>query len=990
MKTPSPATHAERCRPERPATGSHDSRPHRPATHTATSARHVLALYSLSGFLSLGYQVIWFRLYDDRFGATNLTFALVVCSFIVGLALGALASHGFSAWLDRRLGLRDRLRRYGLIELLIGTTVLIGGLATRMPHTGDAFPYVLSGNVYQLTIGHQLWQIALSIVCILTPCFLMGLTFPLLCDAYRSISRFPSRLYAWNTLGACLGVIACQFVLLRFIGHGPSLWILAFANLLLGGYFVAIGGAPSPDIEPTESSEPLPQLRARGPAAPITALAASSGLMMGALEGDAFKRLAFLGADSTAAMSFVSFWAIVAIFLGSTIVHASKRLRLVHIRFATLAAVLAYCGAWSMGHSLLGALSERGIQAAVSAAPQLRYEPGWTISGFPTSLGQLCLVVGWFTVPGFFLLSLLFPYTCDRAHGRRHLGVIYGVNSLAFCMGMLAFTLIAPSISIFYSMKLSVGVLAIATGALFLISPHRPVGTWVPIASGAAVVLTALAIPRGFDAAYVTPGSPPALYPVRALRSNGAHTTYVVEAPDADIFYFDNHPMSATNAAAQSYMRLMAHFPLLAHAQPRKALLVCFGVGNTASAIAAHDSIEQIDVVDLNHQVFRTADEFSDTNSDVHMDPRVRLIHDDGRSFLARPNQRYDLITSEPPPPMQAGVYRLYSVEYYRSAAAHLAPGGLMSQWLPTYQMPEEAVRRAIASFLEVFPRALVFTGYRNEFVLVGGRQPIDVGRIESRFYAQERVIADLRSIRILEPVQLLARIVQGNDTLRQRYSGGGSISDQRNDLDHVYSDPPRRAVIAYDPEVTLGEVQAGRLASIAALRRTVMDLGLLLYRVPDFPPDSLMTTAEAVEQAPIGARVNWLEVQMLIRRYREALAADRPQDALRSLHRVVALSDRMPAVLNDLAWLLATSGDPSLRDARQSVRFGRKAAALTDFLDPGVLDTLAAAHANAGSFELAVETAELAASRAERLGLDSRRMRARLALYRAGLPYRE
>lgn len=990
MKTSPPATPSEPSRPERPAAGPPDSRPHRAATRPATTARRVLALYALSGFLSLGYQVIWFRVHYDRFGATNLTFALVVCSFIAGLALGAFASHGVSSWLDRRLGLHDRLRRYGLTEILIGATVLIGALATRAPQPGGAFPYVLSGNIYQLTTSTQLWQIALSVLCILTPCFLMGLTFPLLCDAYRTISRFPSRLYAWNTLGACLGVIACQFLLLRFIGHGQSLGLLAVANLLLGGYFVAIGGAPSPTIEPTNPPGPLLQPQARGRSAPATALAALSGFMMGALQGDAFKRIAFLGADSTAAMSFVSFWAIVAIFLGSSIVHASKRLRLVHIRFATAAALFAYCGAWSMGHGLLGALRDRGIRAAVIAAPQLRHEPGWTISGFPTSLEQLCLVVGWFTFPAFLFLSLLFPYVCDRARGRRHLGIIYAANSLAFCIGMLAFTLIAPSVSIFYSMKLCVGVLAIATCTLFLISTQRPLGAWLPIASGTAAVLMALAIPRGFDSAYVTPGSPPTLFPVRALKSNGAHTTYVVEAPDADIFYFDNHPMSATNVAAQSYMRLMAHFPLLAHEEPRKALLVCFGVGNTASAIAAHDSMEQIDVVDLNHQVFRTADEFSGSNLDAHRDPRVRLIHDDGRSFLARTNQRYDLITSEPPPPMQAGVYRLYSVEYYRSAAAHLTPGGLMSQWLPTYQMPEEAVEKAIASFLEVFPNALVFTGHRNEFVLVGGLAPIDVGRIESRFYSQERVTADLRSIGVLEPLQLLARIVQGNDTLQRRYSGAGSISDQRNDLDHVYSNPPRRAVIAYDPEATLGEIQAERLASVAVLRETVMDLGLLLYRVPDFPPDSLMTTAEAARQTPIGARVDWLEVQMLIRRYREALAADRPHVALRSLRRIVALSDRMPSALNDLAWLLATSADPLLRDARQSVRFGQKAAELTDFLDPGILDTLAAAYANAGRFELAEETAGRAASRAERLGLDSSRMRARLARYRSGLPYRE
>jgi hypothetical protein len=45
----------------------------------------ILPFYALSGFVSLGYQVAWFRYFTDWFGSTNLTFALVVCSFIGGL-----------------------------------------------------------------------------------------------------------------------------------------------------------------------------------------------------------------------------------------------------------------------------------------------------------------------------------------------------------------------------------------------------------------------------------------------------------------------------------------------------------------------------------------------------------------------------------------------------------------------------------------------------------------------------------------------------------------------------------------------------------------------------------------------------------------------------------------------------------------------------------------------------------------------------------------
>jgi spermidine synthase len=103
---------------------------------------------------------------------------------------------------------------------------------------------------------------------------------------------------------------------------------------------------------------------------------------------------------------------------------------------------------------------------------------------------------------------------------------------------------------------------------------------------------------------------------------------------------------------------------LLLHSRLERAWLICFCAGNTASAIADDESIQQIDIVDLNVKVFAIAPEFVATNNEVYLDPRVRLIQDDGRDYLNLTDQVYDLITSEPPPPVATGVYRLYSREY--------------------------------------------------------------------------------------------------------------------------------------------------------------------------------------------------------------------------------------------------------------------------------------------------------------------------------------
>jgi len=250
-------------------------------------------------------------------------------------------------------------------------------------------------------------------------------------------------------------------------------------------------------------------------------------------------------------------------------------------------------------------------------------------------------------------------------------------------------------------------------------------------------------------------------------------------------------------------MRLMADVPLLLQQNPVSALVICFGVGNTASAIATHDSIRHLDIVDLNRNVFETAPEFAATNFEVYGDPRVRLINDDGRSFLRLSRDTYDLITSEPPPPMQAGVYRLYSREYYQDVLAHLTPTGMMTQWLPVYQMPAKAAEEAIATFLTVFPHTLLYSGISTELILLGSREPIEIDRLWQRFPATGRARADLAAIFVDTPAKLGARIVRTDATLRRDYLRVETISDERNDLEQMFL-PTKSVAVIYDPQEVL------------------------------------------------------------------------------------------------------------------------------------------------------------------------------------------
>ncbi|MEM7201493.1 MAG: tetratricopeptide repeat protein [Planctomycetota bacterium] len=863
----------------------------------------VFLFYAFSGLLSLGYQVVWFRIYVDRFGATNLTFALVLCNFILGLGCGGLASRAVTGWLARALRLRDRLRVYGVVELLVGASALLT-IATQLIPSGawGSFPYHLDGRgFYVPNAGYHGSELVLATVCVFVPCFFMGVTFPLLCQVFAAAQRFPSALYAWNTLGACSGVLVLQFALLPHLGHDRSLWLIAVANIVLGAFFVGTGGAPrqatAAEAQPLIAAGAAPASSSVRPAYWLT-LAVLSGLLAGALEGDMFKRVAFLGGNSSAAMSFVSFWAILAIFLASWFVRAAPGLRLKHIKVAAALAVACYAMAWQLAYPVRGWFIERDVQSALQAMPELSLADREANVRFPTGSLQLLAYVGMFVFPAFLGMSLLFPYACNRLQSAgRHLGLAFGANTLAFCIGVVGFTLLAPRVNVFYSLKLSMVLLVVGVGLLVALVERQRRWVWKPVVAAACFAVGAGLIDRGFDPAYVIPKSPSRVYPVRALKSNGARTTYVVADPRGDILYFDNHPMSAAAAGGEVYMRLMAHFPLLAQPRPERALLICFGVGNTAAAIAAHDTIQRLDIVDLNDRVFETAPEFAARNGRVDQDSRVRLIHDDGRNFLNVTDQSYDLITSEPPPPMHPGIYRLYSQEYYEQVLAHLTPDGLMAQWLPIYQMPAEAVRLAVTTFLRVFPHALLFTGQSQNYILVGGARAIDVTRIERRFAEQPRVVDDLRRMvaSVTTPTALLARIVQGDASLRRGYAAGPVISDQHNQLANLYQSPTEPAGFAYAPQAMLAEIGAERLQGFARLRDAVTHLGRLQYYVKYFPVDSLVSVRGAAARGVTLADVDWRQLRWLRRNCDEAARAGQPAESLRYAKQALAITPELP-----------------------------------------------------------------------------------------------
>ena len=121
-------------------------------------------------------------------------------------------------------------------------------------------------------------------------------------------------------------------------------------------------------------------------------------------------------------------------------------------------------------------------------------------------------------------------------------------------------------------------------------------------------------------------------------------------------------------------------------------------------------------------------------------------------------------------------------------------------------------------------------------------------------------------------------------------------------------------------------------------------------------------------------------------------LARKRIQDAMAEYTKALQIyPENLPALCN-LAWLLATSADPSLRNGSEAVRLAEGAESVSSRSDkhPTVLRILAAAYAEAGRFGEAKETAQQAMQEAEKQGDSSlsSTLRDEMALYELALPY--
>jgi hypothetical protein len=163
------------------------------------------------------------------------------------------------------------------------------------------------------------------------------------------------------------------------------------------------------------------------------------------------------------------------------------------------------------------------------------------------------------------------------------------------------------------------------------------------------------------------------------------------------------------------------------HPRPVNGMVIGLGTGSTAGWMAAIESINVVDVVELEPSILEVARQCRDVNNNVLKHPKINVIIGDGREILLTSKKKYDVIVSEPSNPYRAGIASLYTLEFYRAAADCMTENGIFTKWVQAYEVDTLTVRTIYATLSSVFP--YVYTWQTNpwDMILICTKKEINI-----------------------------------------------------------------------------------------------------------------------------------------------------------------------------------------------------------------------------------------------------------------------
>ena len=721
----------------------------------------------LSGIGALIFETLWLRLSGLAFGNSVWAAALILSSFMAGLALGnALAA-------SLRIRRWRSLHLYAVLEGLVavfGCTIVFG-----LPVLGDWMR-----PVWQTLWSYQPTLLALrfivSFLILLVPTTAMGLTLPVIIEdpALRqtNFGRVIGFLYGSNTLGAVVGALLGEAYLIGAFGlRGTGLFaglascVAAAMALLLARF--------SGDMS-LRSKFPLRLGASYRAPWRLLLVSFGTGCILLCLEVVWFRFLRLYVASSPTTFAIMLAVVLAGIGFGGIVAGVIHRgsgrlndLFPVLLLLAAIAALLSYLF-----------FPERLAQTRTGV-----FDLSWRV----VAVLSLALMF-----PVAFLSGILFPSLVasvqvsvgDRMNS---IGITTLFNTTGAAAGpLLASFVLLPGVGYQWSLLLCTAgylLLSVMASERSSWSVSQPVGRLTIGLCAGAILLMAI-LPYHRAESHFSHASRP--YEIDEHGNVLAHVVKRIEGTSdtlqllrRDLFgepyYYrlltNDFSMSATNPRNQRYMRLFAYLPLAFRPESEDVLLLCYGCGVTADALLHGPNVKRMDAVDISKEVFALANFYSGINySNPLRDPRVHAVVQDGRFFLQASPQQYDIISGEPPPPKVMGAVNLYTSEFFRLMHSRLKEGGIATFWLPINQLKVDEAKAILRAFHDAFANASVWASADQDWIMMGIKGSGRKMKEEEirQLWSQSGSGGDLRQIGIEVPQQLGALFVMDAEGIDQ------------------------------------------------------------------------------------------------------------------------------------------------------------------------------------------------------------------------------
>jgi spermidine synthase len=752
----------------------------------------IALLFFFSGFTALIYQMVWMRELVLVFGASMFAISTLLTAFMGGLTLG---SWYFGKRADR---FSNPLSVYGLLELGIGAYAFL------VPFLfSSLIPlYQFLSNLFGFSFyAFSLVRFVLAVLILLLPTALMGGTLPVLAELYKNketVGRGVGLLYAFNTLGAVMGVLGAGFLLLPMLGLQKTVFLSAGLNGMISLAAFSMGKKGSiqhPPPQNAATADPKPPLQAAG-----------------TLKQELLQRRVLLivfALSGFSAMIYEVVWTrILTLILGSTVYSYATMLStfllglaigsfifsLLLKRFAHPLLLLAMVQGGIALFSFTGELFFPVLPILFSKFMELfhswssiRSIAKFIISGAVMLIPTL-LMGGVFPLVIHLLTSKEIPRKkTSELNPPSRLGAIvgraYAINTIGTIAGSFAVGFIfLPLLGIQKSLHVAILTNTVLSLSLWvLLSEMGEVRRW---AAGGVVAFFLMVT---FSTPVWNPLSMSSelfgkLSTLNLLfyKEGISSTVTVVQHPTLSklphlTLAIDGKANASTTGDMKTQI-LVGHLPMLLAPEAKEVISIGHGSGITTGAIATHP-LTKLVTLEIEPAVVEASRYFDSFNGKVLEDPRVKMVEDDARNYLLRSAERFDVIVSEPSHPWRSGSSKLFTQEFFKIGKAHLQPGGVFTQWIHFYGIRPPELKSVIHTFHTVFPQVLIFYTEAGDLILLGSEKPFSLDRMEiAKRMEEHSVKLDLARVNVYSPFDLWSYFLLGPNEI-ERYTGKATLN---------------------------------------------------------------------------------------------------------------------------------------------------------------------------------------------------------------------